>query len=352
MRISIRQAERLLFDAQGLQKLVGLGVCECDFLEFKIAINRSDPKWRPELRADCAALSTVGAGFLIVGIDDSRDGRDAAAAIVGVADAADLKKAVLDTLADGLSPPLKKRDAVVVPLSDGMDVLVVRVEGRRGYPMTITDNPVSKRHVVREAGRKIWLTDEKARVRRHELELRRGRTRIFLIFFLLLLLFGVATVAVVEQATRMPRRRMDSEQRSRFVAELSRSPGRRLEIWEVVGDAESNLLAGQIADALSEAGWIPERSVRMGLEAVGVFVVVGSAAEGGCMIPYDSTGYRAGYALKGMNWGVSIGCEPWASSDVPVLVVGRNPQGHVGKMVLEGESQPKFIDGAGYPAPP
>lgn len=167
---SLLALDSLLRTASGIATLVEDGLAETDNVEFKRTLNRRDPRWDEDLRADCAGLATTGCGFMVVGIDETRDGSNRARVIAPLADAADIKKAAEDRLGEGLSPPLSVREVWSLVIPGNGDVLIIRVEGRRGYPIEVVAKREPPRAVVREAGKNKWLGPDECRIRRRELD--------------------------------------------------------------------------------------------------------------------------------------------------------------------------------------
>jgi hypothetical protein len=170
VRYSARELEAMLTDKAGLERLEAFRVREQDAIEFKVRIEHRDPKAKDELRRDCAALASAGVGFLVVGVDETRDGTNAARKAIGVVDAPALAASIEDTLGTGLSPPIVRRHVWTVAIDDERSVVVARVEGRQGYPIEVYNLRELPRHFVREAGKKRPLNPEEARVRREALE--------------------------------------------------------------------------------------------------------------------------------------------------------------------------------------
>lgn len=160
----------MLEDKSGLERVIARAVRETDPIDYKVALDRRDPKFDDELRQDCAALATCGIGFLVIGIDESRDGTNRAARLVGLEGGVSLAKSIKDKLGSGFSPPLTRYDAWPIEVGDGRHVVVVRVEGRAGYPIEVVGLQQSPRHLLRAAGQKRRLTSEEARQRRAELD--------------------------------------------------------------------------------------------------------------------------------------------------------------------------------------
>ncbi len=169
--------DRLLRSSDGILTLIADGVAESDFIEFKRTIDVRGSRAEDELRADCASLATAGRGFLAIGIEERADGTNRAGRISSIERPADMKRSIEDRLGTGFSPPLSKREVWVVDVPGHGSVVIVRVEGRVGYPVELDTKIAPPRFVVREAGKKRWLTSEEARVRRSEIDARRLRLR-------------------------------------------------------------------------------------------------------------------------------------------------------------------------------
>ncbi|WP_140874855.1 helix-turn-helix domain-containing protein [Myxococcus xanthus] len=192
-----KKLERLLRTTAGIERIVNERWKEEDNLDFKREVNRRDKdKWQADLRVDCAALASIGVGFLVVGVDEDRDGQNRAKAICPVPDPVDTKRAIEHTLADGLSPPLKAWEVWTVETTQG-HVIVVRVEGTRGYPVEVIEPPPKKqRYYLRGAAHNKPLSAEDARLRRRAFDVERERNRVLRISALpVLVAIGVAVFA-------------------------------------------------------------------------------------------------------------------------------------------------------------
>jgi hypothetical protein len=95
---------------------------------------------------------------------------------------------------------LSQREVWIVDVPGHGSIVVVRVEGRVGYPVELDTKNAPPRFIVREAGKKKWLTSEQARVRRGEIDARRLRWRHILIGSLPALFLAGVSLALVEYA--------------------------------------------------------------------------------------------------------------------------------------------------------
>jgi hypothetical protein len=91
---------------------------ENDPLEFKRQMSHRSPAEIAELRADCAALASTGHGFLVAGVEQTEDGSNRMRGVVGVPQAADLKRSIEDALGDGFDPPIRQRQVWLVLAND------------------------------------------------------------------------------------------------------------------------------------------------------------------------------------------------------------------------------------------
>lgn len=174
-----RRLNTLTQTRAGLEEIIRLRLRESDHIEFKREYERRNPMWQEEVRADCAALATTGVGFLLIGIDESRDGKDEAKSLIGVENATSLKDSIEATLATGLSPPIVKREVYCVSVAPGRDVVVVRVEGEKQLPIEVLDRKDNHRNIMREAGAKRWLSPEVALGRRERFYLHQAAKRAY-----------------------------------------------------------------------------------------------------------------------------------------------------------------------------
>lgn len=174
----------------------------------------------------------TGIGFLICGAVEATDGTNRLASFKPLAleAATTLKKSMEDTLGDKIEPPLVQREIWEVKLADGQFALVVRVCGRPGYPVCVTqkthaDGTISCAFYGREAGKKKPMSPAEAAARRdriHNEDERRARSRIQRRLLLLLAALAVvivvlAVVFVNIRATLAPRT-LDPDALARVVA--------------------------------------------------------------------------------------------------------------------------------------
>lgn len=277
--IGRRRLERLLRDAAGLRQLCRERRDEDDHLEFKVDLELRDPAMKDEVRADCAALATAGTGFLVIGLDESRDGRNAAAAVPGIPlpRAGRLKAAVEDVLGDKLDPPIASRRTWLVDLPDQRAVLVVRVRGRRGYPISVERGEGVCAFFVREAGKKKLLTPAQARQRRAEIDRRRWPrivAALAAVFGLVAVLLALRNATVTDKlAANAEHRSLHEDQRNTLQAALRALPKRRLLISRGT-DSESAAYLQEILSQFLAAGWAANGGVAPTLSGEGVFVLV------------------------------------------------------------------------------
>lgn len=242
----------MLSSEAGLQRLVHMRVREQDPIEFKVRLDRRDPAWRHELRRDCAALATTGVGFLVVGVDESRDGASAARGLVGVPEAQALADSIRDSLGSGFSPPITKRAVWTVAVTDRHPVVVVRVEGRSGYPIEVEDLPTPPRHFVREAAGKRALFPEAARIRRAAIESREGRFTFMAVVGTASILLVVGGTLAIDALRRSREREWSVDPDLCFRTRLSGSiVAREFELSELQKQATKALQAGDAAGCSS-----------------------------------------------------------------------------------------------------
>jgi hypothetical protein len=117
-----------------------------------------------------------------------------------------MKRSIEDRLGTGLSPPLSKREVWILDVAGHGSVVVVRVEGRPEYPLEVEMKALPPRFVVREAGKKRWLTSDEASLRRRDIDAGRLRWRhVFTWILPALLLAGLGMLAFIEfSAARRP----------------------------------------------------------------------------------------------------------------------------------------------------
>jgi len=82
--LPLGEVRKAVTDARGIQSLCDGQIPESDHLEYKLTLDNRDPGFQDELRADCASLASSGEGYLLVGVDESRDGRSAAVKAPGL----------------------------------------------------------------------------------------------------------------------------------------------------------------------------------------------------------------------------------------------------------------------------
>lgn len=186
-----RDLERLLRSAEGVKVLIERRVDEVDCIDFKSEINIKSPNTKYELRKDGACLATAGTGFLVIGIKESSDGLNRASEIVGVpsSELASVKKFVEDNLGIGIDPPLStnSREVWAVEIDEIKSVIVAKVRGRVGYPVSVEDKSGAVRFWVREAGKCKPLSALEANQRRRLLDL--SSLKILKVIVLALIIF-------------------------------------------------------------------------------------------------------------------------------------------------------------------
>lgn len=225
--------------------LVDESVPESDFVEFKRELNVRDPKWRDELRADAAGLASAGTGFLLIGVDESRDGRSVATGWGGVDAAASIKASVEDSVGSSISPPIALREARLLPASRGnRSIVALRVEGRKGCPYAVDDLDGRTRYFVREAGKKRPLSSEDARQRREALTQRLAWRRAWRT------LVPLSALAAVVLA--VPSTLSILSWRERAAADSFVDPALQPRHWRTSGSMIS--LEGPLFDALGQIG--------------------------------------------------------------------------------------------------
>lgn len=306
----------------GLQRLVDEKIAESDHLDFKVVLDPRDPKYRDTLRTDCAALATAGEGYLVVGIDESRDQFDFAKAVVGLPleEALALKSSIEDLTGAKIDPPMAKRAAWLVPLGSDRAVVVGVFRGRPAYPLAVErEKDLGTHFVVRERGRNTPLTPGEARLRRRDLDLRGWKRGVGALIIAVALLAAVGAaqqhrLGRVEQA--QAHRRLDAAQQARLAERL-----RQLEYREVtflvVQDGEAHLLGDQLDSVFKSAGWRTVMSNVPYMSGVGVVVV------------FDGEQHREhAAALRAAlgEVGLATGFDPW-----PGQVAAEDP--HIGIFV-------------------
>lgn len=311
-----------LESAKGLQRLVDEQIAESDHLDFKVLLDARDPKYRDSLRTDCAALASAGVGFLVVGIDESRDEFDVAKAIVGmpVVEAQAIKSSIEDLTGGRIDPPIAKRSVWLVPLRADRAVVVGEFRARAGYPIAVErEKDDGQLFIVRERGRNTPLTAQEARLRRRDLDLR-GWKRALAVLIAVVAVLAVGGVAQqlrlgrVEQA--QAHRRLDAGQQARLV-EKARELQYREVTFLVVQDGEAHLLGDQLDSVFRTAGWRTVMSSVPYLSGIGIVVV------------FDGEKHRQPAAeLQAVLVAVGIpaGLDPW-----PGQVAAEDP--HIGIFV-------------------
>jgi hypothetical protein len=302
-----KELELLLTTPSGLERLIG--VDENDHVEFKVTLNHREAKFADELRADCGALSTAGFGFLVVGIDESRDGNSRAVAVVGLEKgvATSLKCSIEDTLGAGLDPPLGpgQRHVWTVDLDPNRSVIVAHVRGRLAYPVAVETKDGASKFYVREAGKKKLLKQEDARLRRRDQDRKPAvRATVGAMLLALLALGGTAAFghknvqlegelvrfdhknAQLEDELVRQRVALDEQLKPRQVdvpslaARLRPLAGTAVQMECNSGDTECQILAGQIQRALTSAGLVVSMANCIGgAPVVGVEVQVSDSVK-------------------------------------------------------------------------
>lgn len=201
---SQKTLDTLLRTPAGILRIVDEKWAEQDCLDFKREINTNIPQWEDNFRGDCAALASTGLGFLLIGVDEKRDRRNRAEAIVPVTNPFDLQLSLESRLSRGFSPPLKQRNVWVVETERGA-VLVVRVAGRKGYPIEVPGLKHQERHFLRVSNiGNERLNAEASRLLRQEIELRDRRK-------LLLLSAAIPTLALASSIAWYINERVDEK---------------------------------------------------------------------------------------------------------------------------------------------
>lgn len=212
MQLPLAELRPLLESRDGLMQLVARRAEETDHVDFKLTVNHRNPDEKFETRADCAALATAGEGYLLVGVRETDDGRNESAEIVGIpkAHAVDLKKSIEDFLGNGIDPPIGTGQRTVWLVDVGADhvVLVVLLKGRFGYPKCVEMRD-GNRFVVRQVGKKRWLTPAEERALRYDLEVKRPLKTLVAA----LLVFGLLLAATTHELWISPLRKQVSEER-------------------------------------------------------------------------------------------------------------------------------------------
>lgn len=274
--MNARELGVLLKTKEGLLALVNGGERERDALELKRTYNRKDPRWREELRIDCAALATVGHGFLVVGVAQAEDGTDRALRITGVDDPTAMKTAISDALATGLSPAVTRRDVWVIETDCG-SVVVAELRGRRGYPIEVEELKEAPRHFVREGGKKVPLSPSIALARRQVLDVALGKRRFLVGATVLLGMLSVGGAAAAVHQFDAPRR-LDEGGRRAIRAGAERLVGNVAVMVDYHSDRETRDFAEDIVLALSVGELLRPRGVLDGFRRPRPGVSVGFPA--------------------------------------------------------------------------
>lgn len=117
-----RPTDRLTAD--DLRGLITGGVREDQFVEFKREPYPASDAGKRELLKDVTAFANAVGGYILIGVDENGEGR--ASELVGVENAEQVRRSMLDRCLTLIDPRLTDLDIGIVPV-DGHDIVVCRV---------------------------------------------------------------------------------------------------------------------------------------------------------------------------------------------------------------------------------
>lgn len=332
---------QLLNNATGLATLVTDQIAESAHLDYKRTYSLQAPLYKDEVRIDGGALATSGEGYLVIGVDDSRDGKNVAQSVPGIpsAEAIKIATSINQLLGSKIDPPLITYQHWIVPVSQDHDVVVFKVEGSRGSPVSIDREKKDSGPVfyVRAGPSNTPLSPPDARLRYQELAQKRYLRKLapFVVAATLVPLAGISLLTH-RIRTSEGQRQLAPDVRAALRDALRKNPGHTIGIGSLSGDPEGAIYAQNLASVFNEAGWKTSTPVWLNQEAVGVILLGGKPIPDDntrCLIQNGSPLHTVAAALDNLKIGALV-CNDGRPDDMPMIVVGRNPESPSGQRLL------------------